>query len=214
MAEEASPEQIAEYESQLANIKQLLEADPQDASLLALKNDIEELLQLTRASAAPTAEGSSEPAAAAPLDLPPPPPPPAAENEGSTNETDAAAAAVQAGAAAAAAASGDSTKPKKKRQKVKDFVVPPHLIAKETDSEAEKNRKRRALKALKNKWREKKKEVESSNRQKSWQSFQKKSKRQDTSSIFSTQEGVNDRVGVISKKEMTQFGARKRHKHS
>ena len=116
-------------------------------------------------------------------------------------------AAVSTGAAAAASTSDDvaNAKAKKKKQKLKDFVLPPHLVPNEADSEAEKNRKRRAAKKLKNKWREKKKELESNNRQASWQSFQKKSKRKDTSSIFSTREG---------EKEMTQFGARKRHKHS
>jgi hypothetical protein len=169
MADEATPEQIAEYESQLDNIKELLEADPQDESLLELKNDIEELLQLTRANLpgiAPQVQPAFEDAPA---------------------ETDAASDAVAAGAAAAAATPVDATKSKKK-QKLKDFIVPPHLVANEADSEAEKNRKRRAAKALKNKWREKKKEIESVARQKSWQSFQKKggNKRKEESSIFAT----------------------------
>lgn len=216
MADVATPEQIAEYESQLENIKQLLEVDPQDESLLALKNDLEELLHLTRAQTNDIANNDSDEAA---LDLPPPPlpppPPPQPAIEGTTSaETEAASAAVAAGEAAAAAASEDTTTKSnnKKKQKVKDFVVPPHLIANEADTEAEKNRKNRKLKALKNKWREKKKEVVSVNRQNAWQSFQKKSKRKDAESIFSTKEGVNDRVGVISKKEMTEFGSRKRHK--
>jgi hypothetical protein len=57
MADEiATPEQIAEYESQLANINSLLEASPDDDSLLALKSDMEELLALSKASLATTVE--------------------------------------------------------------------------------------------------------------------------------------------------------------
>lgn len=108
-----------------------------------------------------------------------------------------------------------------RKEKIRDFVLPPHLVPNETDTEAERNKKRRAAKALKNKWRLKKKEAESANRQKSWQSFQKKTGKRDASaagagagSIFATKEGVADRVGVVSTKQLTEFDARKRHKHS
>lgn len=204
MTDAATPEQIQEYELQLANIEQLLEADPKDESLLGLKRDIEELLELSRSNLPSASETTPASAELNPSPLPPQP------NEIGAKETaelDAATAAVSTGAVAAASTSDDvaNAKAKKKKQKLKDFVLPPHLVPNEADSEAEKNRKRRAAKKLKNKWREKKKELESNNRQASWQSFQKKSKRKDTSSIFSTREG---------EKEMTQFGARKRHKHS
>ena len=99
---------------------------------------------------------------------------------------------------------------------MKDFVVPPHLMINETDSEADKKKKRRALKALKSQHREKRKEVEHEQKQKSWQSFQKKTSNNTgttgAGSIFATQESVNDRVGVISRKTKTEFGERKRHK--
>ena len=101
---------------------------------------------------------------------------------------------------------------KKKKKKLKDFVLPDHLIPLDTDTEAERNKKRRTAKALKSKWREQKKQIESEQKQKSWQSFQKKTKKRGKDeSIFSTQEGVADRVGVISKKQMTDN--RKRQKH-
>jgi hypothetical protein len=124
-------------------------------------------------------------------------------------------------AAAASSSSVDNytnntskSKDSSKKQKIKDFVLPPHLVPNEADTEKERNKKRRAAKALKSKWRLQKKEVESANRQKSWQSFQKKTvgKRKDDT-IFATKEDPNDRVGVVSKKKMTEFGARKRHKH-
>ena len=267
-------QQLAEYESQLAGVKELLAASPNDESLLALKNDLEELIQLSApasssvipppptqlppppveedySTATASTPATTTPAATTAVSLPPPPPLPQTENERedtTTNITqnDGTAGdgdnelelAVQVGTTAAVVAnnvpaeaasseevtnnnkktaSSSSSSSKKKKKKIKDFVVPPHLIANEEDSEQEKNRKRRALKALKNKWRHEKKEVESANRQKTWQSFQRKTsnKRGASSaddSIFSTREGVHDRVGVISKKTMTDFSGRKRHK--
>jgi survival-of-motor-neuron-related-splicing factor 30 len=244
MAEEeiATPEQIAEYESQLEGINELLEASPGDESLLELKRDMEQLLELSKANLAQqqqneegpqhsTSTAATEPADSGSLEdlqLPPPPAPVAAfANDFASLQADASAAAtannaaLENGAAAAAAALPDHvpTQPKKskpKKEKIEEFVLPAHLVPNEADTEAERNKKRRAAKALKSKWRAHKKEVESNNKQKSWQSFQKKTKRmgkEDGGSIFSTQESVSDRVGVVSKKQMTEFGARKRHKH-
>ena len=48
--ESTSAQQIAEYESQLAGIVELLKESPDDESLLALKKDMEELLELSRAN--------------------------------------------------------------------------------------------------------------------------------------------------------------------
>jgi survival-of-motor-neuron-related-splicing factor 30 len=226
----ASPEQIAEYESQLANINELLEASPNDESLLALKRDMEELLELSRATCVTAAVGFSGDAAAvestetpSSLDDLPLPEPPTTNN----NVTDIDLA-VQAGSLTGAASLPDTdggydhhidnhhsiSKSSKstKIEKIQEFVLPPHLVLKDTDTEAERNKKRRAAKVLKNKWRMKKKEVESNNKQKSWQSFQKKTagKRgpikddSGSSSIFSTKDT----------KQMTEFVARKRHKHT
>ncbi|KAL3922798.1 MAG: hypothetical protein SGILL_002011 [Bacillariaceae sp.] len=257
MADEeiATPEQIAEYESQLAGINELLEASPSDESLLELKSDMEQLLELSKANLAQQAQqkegahNTSESGSIEDLPLPPPPPPrqsgeTAASDTPASFATDvvrleadataaAAAQAVENGAAAAAAALSDDQPPdassdlvktttvkkskKLKKEKIEDFVLPAHLIPNETDSEAERNKKRRAAKALKSKYRAKKKEVESNNKQKSWQSFQKKTnkrKKDDGGSIFATKEGVSDRVGVVSKKQMTEFGSRQKHKHT
>lgn len=117
---------------------------------------------------------------------------------------------------------GASNEPaKKKTKKIKDFEVPSHLIPNDGDSEAERNKKRRAIKALKSKWREKKKEIESDKKQQSWQSFQKKTKIDKGRSMFATYDGNGDatvaatKVGVVSAtsgRQMTEFGERKRHK--
>ena len=248
-------EEVAEYESQLANIVQLLEESPDDEALLALKKDMEELLELSRASIEAEATTSEQLASttitttAISDDLPLPPPPPphfdatsisddlplppppvdAAHNESSAaNEAPPMAAAahaniyndvdsgvVQTLASIKKVAPHKAKKSSNKKKKVKDFVLPDHLIPTDDDTDAERNKKRRSAKALKNKYRHEKKEIESSNKQKSWQSFQKKTvgkKSDDSSSIFATKEGVNDRVGVVSKKQLTEFGARKRHK--
>jgi survival-of-motor-neuron-related-splicing factor 30 len=161
--------------------------------------------------------------------LPPPPPPPPLASS-SNPPLSASAAELQKepynpasipiettipGEAATASKKEKPHKAKKssskKLKKVKDFVLPDHLVPNEGDTDAERNKKRRAAKALKNKWRLQKKEIESNNRQKSWQSFQRKSS-SSSGSIFATKEGLDDRVGVVSKKQLTEFGARKRHK--
>jgi hypothetical protein len=258
-------EQITEYESQLAGIVELLEESPGDESLLALKKDMEELLELSRANiiadadvdgtttttTTTTAVDEQLNAAATnseDLQLPPPPlpPPPIEMNTGIADGASPSAglqqqkeiynqssiptiennyAITNGGEASASAAVSTSKKEKphkakkssssKKQKKVKDFVMPDHLVPTDDDTDAERNKKRRAGKALKNKWRLQKKEIESNNRKQSWHSFQKKSGSSSSSSsgsIFATKEGLNDRVGVVSKKQLTEFGARKRHK--
>lgn len=213
---EATPAQLSEYETQLRDVEELLKASPNDESLLALKNDLVELVSLTKATLGAASESAS---------LPPPPPPPPPQEEATPPPTTSVEAAIQAGLAAATAANNEDPATeqqetaavpvegkKKKKKKLKDFVLPDHLIPLDTDTEAERNRKRRTAKALKSKWREQKKQIESEQKQKSWQSFQKKTKKRGKDeSIFSTQEGVADRVGVISKKQMTDN--RKRQKH-
>jgi survival-of-motor-neuron-related-splicing factor 30 len=215
MAEIASAQQIAEYESQLASIEELLAESPTDESLLALKADLVELLGLSRADVQPQ---SGAVVIEPDVSLPSP----------SSSLEMTVERAVAAGAAAAAIATEDdkpstrlqpeeSGSTKKKVKKLKDFVVPPHLIVNENDSEADVKKKRRALKAIKSQHREKRKEVEHEQKQKSWQSFQKKKKTSSSSaggsnSIFATQDSVNDRVGVISRKTKTEFGERERHK--
>jgi len=121
-------------------------------------------------------------------------------------------------------------KQKKKKQKSDDAVIsakfelPSHLVPLESDTPAQKLKKQRTAKALKSKFREKQKEAEHSKRQHDWKSFATKAtggkKRTGvvvgSGSIFSTEEGVNARVGVISGgggRKMTDFAdPNKRHK--
>lgn len=202
---EASSEQIKEYETQLADVEALLEASPDDAALLSLKKDLNELLALTRASLSESQASVPEQSSSVQIEMTVadaesilesanPGEPVAAAASTSTEQETTTTTETEAAAAP----------PKKKKLKIKDFEIPEHLKPKEGDTEAETNRKRRAVKKLKNKWREKKKEVESTKKQQSWQSFQSKKKRKEKTSIFATQDG----------RSMTEFGERKRHKHA
>jgi len=241
MAEEetSTVEQIVEYESQLISIVQLLEASPDDESLLVLKKDMEELLELSRANIESESSTPKKSVGTISDDLPllptPSPPQPVESNtelkasgniyrhpnfkQETTTETvppiDTAKTFNDDGSSGGGGEivvsikkAPHKVKKSKKQKKVKDFTLPSHLIPNDEDTDTERNKKRRAAKSLKDKWRHQRKEIESDNRQKSWQSFQKKTvgKRVDeTGSIFATKEGVNDRVGVVSK-------AKKRHK--
>eukprot|EP00561_Arcocellulus_cornucervis_P001040 CAMPEP_0185822392 /NCGR_PEP_ID=MMETSP1322-20130828/26688_1 /TAXON_ID=265543 /ORGANISM="Minutocellus polymorphus, Strain RCC2270" /LENGTH=68 /DNA_ID=CAMNT_0028519845 /DNA_START=19 /DNA_END=221 /DNA_ORIENTATION=- len=51
-------EQLAEYESQLADIEALLEADPSDESVQKLRADLVELIALTKSELASAAAGA------------------------------------------------------------------------------------------------------------------------------------------------------------
>ena len=123
-------------------------------------------------------------------------------------------------------------KKSKKKKKVADndnaadavFELPSHLVPLESDTTAQRLKKQRTAKALKSKFREKQKEAEHAKRQNDWKSFASKTaggkKRKGggggNASIFSTEDGVNARVGVISgggSRTMTNFvDPNKRHK--
>jgi len=206
--EEPSQQQLQEYESQLADVQELLKASTDDASLLTLQSDLQELINITRQTLNAAAGEEMTPshqeetstvavAKAPPTDLAPQN---VVESTSDTQEVDTQPATAE-------------EPPKKKLKKMKEFEVPKHLIPLDTDSEAEKNRKRRAIKALKSKWREQKKGVEAEKKKNSWQSFQKKKKIKDKS-IFSTTTDVDAKVGVVaaSGRQLAESGQRKRHK--
>jgi survival-of-motor-neuron-related-splicing factor 30 len=215
-------DQVREYETQLADVEALLQATPDDSSLVSLKSDLVELLAITKESI--STEGSESAA------LPEAQEDIAADfSETWSHSAGNIPADVSSTAVASASASSDTLKrsdgpidteattateqpPKKKAKKLKDFELPEHLVPLDTDTDAEKNRKRRAIKTLKNKHRERKKEVESDKKQKSWQSFQKKNVKTKDKSMFSTQDG-DAKVGVVSVsgRQLTEFGERKRH---
>ena len=128
----------------------------------------------------------------------------------------------------AATAAQPEKKKKKKKKKSDDavlestFELPSHLVPLESDTPAQKLKKQRTAKALKSKFRAKQKEAEHAKRQSDWKSFatkvgkKKKGGVPGGRSMFSTEEGVNARVGVVSGgggRKMTDFGdTNKRHK--
>jgi survival-of-motor-neuron-related-splicing factor 30 len=227
----STEEQLKEYQTQLADVEDMLKASPGDASLLQLKNDLVELIGITRQQSV-VEESSPEQKASkvfeqaletavgrASVGM---------EEQAHDEERDSlqkrkqemasngfASVVQDAADAAAEAPRPTSEEPAKKKKKIsEEFEVPQHLIPLDTDSEAEKNRKRRALKAAKSKWRERKKEIVSEKKQKSWQSFQKKKKIKDKS-MFSTHDG-DSKVGVVSTsgRQLTGFLERKRHQNA
>jgi hypothetical protein len=127
-------EQLQEYETQLADVEALLEASPKDESLLSLKSDLVELLNITRESL-PAGE-ALEPAVTENV----------AESESaqettvaetSTSWSDPTSTSVPASSdpvkRSPAEAAAAEEPPKKKSKKLKDFEVPEHLIPLDTD---------------------------------------------------------------------------------
>jgi hypothetical protein len=126
-------EQLQEYETQLADVEALLAASPKDESLLSLKSDLVELLNITRESLPAEA---LEPAVTDNV----------VAESGSAQETTVAETSTSWSdpTSTSAPASSDPVKrspeesaaegpPKKKSKKLKDFEVPEHLIPLDTD---------------------------------------------------------------------------------
>ena len=226
-------QQLSEYISQLADVNEMLAADPSDVSLIKLREDLTELITLTKTEVggkdqvispsppnggpdfiAPSAVTAVDATVTATVsDLIATDHNPSLESV----EKDPPPAAV----ATAAAVAPGKKKIKKSSKAVPDkFELPDHLRPLDSDTDAERKRKSRAAKALKSKWRERRKEMEGAARQQSWKNFATKGPKKDKTkkrSIFATEEGVNAKVGVISgttgvRAGMTEYDGRKRHK--
>ena len=207
---------LDDYKSQLVDIELLLAEAPEDESLLKLKSDLVELIKLTEeqegeagndnveggnvvgsqiedshggkrqcdSSAAHDAEEEDK----VPL------------STGSQNETSVDTQEQDESKSASTAAKPKMSLKKSKKILSKPFEIPTHLIPLDSDTDAEKKRKKRAAKALKTQYKATQKSVESEVKQQSWQSFnsKKKKKRKGGESIFKTEDGIGARVGVIS----------------
>lgn len=203
-----SSDQLQEYQSQLADIEELLEDDPTDESLLKLKADLVELIALTQEEAGEPAS-EERPTVLTVTEVIPTETVerlPLSDADGisqsqvdtaTTTTTETTTKPAWSVTEAVGAVQGEPAR--KKLKKIKEFEIPAHLQILETDTEKEKNKKKRTLKSLRSKHREKQREYESLKKQQSWQSFNKKaSKKSGTSSIFATQDGVHSKVGVVS----------------
>lgn len=124
------------------------------------------------------------------------------------NDINKPAAATTSATSVAAAAAQATEKKKKKKKKSEDtssssttFELPNHLIPLDSDTDAQRQKKQRAAKSLKSKFRAKQKEKEQTKRANDWKSFasktSKKKKVGGKKSIFSTEEGVDAKVGVM-----------------
>lgn len=105
-----------------------------------------------------------------------------------------------------------------------DFVVPENMKILETDTDAEKKRKKKAIKALKNNHRLFVIEKGHADKKSSWMQFQNKAAKKKTvaalnplkrESIFKTPEAYDSKVGVVgSGLGMTDFEGKKRARKS
>jgi len=202
MSSSEQQSQLSEYQSQLSDIELLLAESPDDESLLKLKSDLIELIQLTEQDSSDGIGLSDN-----------------KEGEEHKNEIRADVSSVQqeqpelqnhqqqkdSSTIAATGTDATSVKSKsslKKSKKIlsKPFEIPPHLIPLDSDTDAEKKRKKRAVKALKAQYKATRKTVESEVKQQSWQDFNRKNKRKklEGESIFKTEDGIGARTGVIT----------------
>jgi survival of motor neuron-related-splicing factor 30 len=208
-------QQLNEYENQLSDINDLLELSPDDVTLQTLKSDMLELISITSQSLLTPTPATTTTSNKRPI------------GNDSTTETISFVDVLTDAAVTAAAAQQQVSDPNtvtnndtttttldsqqqhqktNKKQKVikkeiiKDhFEIPNHLLPNEADTENERNKKRRAIKGLKSKWNEKRKDIVSTQKQLAWQSFvnKKSTKNVTTTSIFSTTSSTTSKVGVV-----------------
>lgn len=231
-------ESIEEYNAQLAEVNEMLESDPNDESLLQIKADLLQLIAETTSAPAPAPADEDEDEDGDPVKINSSVADAkvsgsntacdsknseVSEENNSVSKIDASNSTSTSQTTKKSSETKSSKKSSTNKKTMGEFEIPSHLVPLESDTEGERNKKRRAIKALKSKWRLKKKEFEGNQKQKSWQDFASKSKKKKrkggggvaapSNSIFRTEEGVNSRVGVIgSGKSMTEFGERKRFK--
>jgi hypothetical protein len=208
---EASSGSLEEYEQQLADVEELLKSTPDDATLLSLKNDLVELVTLTRGESSVANNNNNNNNDNNYEDV----------NDEETTETreagdsslglDSFAAAEEETLLIADETTAAAPK-KKKTREIKEFEIPPRFLPLDTDTEAEANKKKRAIKSLKRQHRATVKEAESEKKQKTWQSFQKKKKLNKDGSIFSTHDDADAKIGVVTSRKKTEFSDRTRHK--
>lgn len=213
--------EATEYQSQLAEVEELLNGSPEDESLLKLKSDLLELISLVGSNekgdvltkgVKTDQSGSKDDSKVATngedsyihetisaresgvgnLTSSP------QNSANSSNETITASPSEKQ-PLEESFDEKKSVKSKKKlsKQITKTFEIPPHLLPLDSDTDAERKRKRRTIKALKAQHRSSVKSYESDKKQQSWLDFSKKKKKKD-SSIFATGEGLGAKVGVVS----------------
>lgn len=211
---EASSGSLEEYEQQLADVEELLTATPDDATLLSLKNDLVELVTLTRGELqGEETNNNNTQADATTTSTTTETHPEPGDSQDASGRLDFGAAMDETFAVPDETAALPAAKKKARDKKViQPFEIPPRFLPLETDTEAEANKKKRAVKSLKRQHRATVKEAESEKKQKTWQSFQKKKKGNKDGSIFSTHDDADAKIGVVTSRKKTEFHDRTRHK--
>jgi survival-of-motor-neuron-related-splicing factor 30 len=194
---------LEEYQAQLADVEALISEAPGDESFLKLRDDLLELIALTKQEEenqqAPQGQTMSAASlkndykfetstdsllsntAAVPLDI--------------NNQQDEKTSSVDTPVPAVAKID------KKIKQKIKKpFEIPEHLVPLESDTEVQRNKKKRAIKALKSKHKAALKEYETTVKQSAWLDFSQKKRKKGKGpgeSIFKTADD-GGKVGVVT----------------
>lgn len=190
---------LEEYQAQLADVEALISEAPEDESFLKLRDDLLELIALTKQEQEQQTQ-AQEGATTSPTTT-------SASFRGDGFDT-AVERLENIPMAQHPSQNGDTDNPvptaakldKKIKQKIKKpFEIPEHLVPLESDTEAQRNKKKRAIKALKSKHKAAVKEYETSVKQSAWLDFSKKKRKKGTTgeSIFKTAEG-GGKVGVVT----------------
>ncbi|GMI26275.1 hypothetical protein TeGR_g12334 [Tetraparma gracilis] len=197
----------AELRAQLADVEALLADDPGNDEFRQLKDDLVELLEITEEDEEPEAPKPAPATATAPAPAPAAPPPAAA------------AAAAAAPDLAALDSLLPSAAPEKKRPAItsaSEFVIPDNLRLAATDTEEAKAKKRKKVKALKQKFNTAKSSSAATEKKASWQSFVAKGKgkrRVPKESMYKTGDSLGVGVGSTSKGTVTDNGKKQKYNY-
>lgn len=215
-----SNSELDDAQEQLKEVRELLGADPNNSEYLTLEVNLIELINILSTDAEPSSSDDHQNGSEHITEEETPPEAitggwaPVAVDEGVASAETVPNDKVEDGTIAAVKDPVKKKKKSKDKERSTKFEVPENLVALESDSVTEKNRKKRAVKALKSKFREKQKEMESDAKQHSWQSFQKKKRPgvRQGDSIWATSEDIDGKVGVIGKRDKSDYAERKRFK--
>jgi survival-of-motor-neuron-related-splicing factor 30 len=200
---------IEEYEAQLDDVEALLEDSPQDESFLKLKDDLLELIALTKQET----EGSGGPSSLSSSQIAT-----SAQDHNHNTVKDQSNTETEPASAAPTPALLKLDKKTEKKLK-KPFEIPENLLPLESDTEAQRNKKKRAVKKLKSQYRAVKKDYESTKKQSAWLDFSKKKRKKgEGDSIFKTDDD-GGKVGVVTASASTSVSvpdpaSSKRQRHT
>mmetsp|Transcript_5025 Transcript_5025/g.9552 ORF Transcript_5025/g.9552 Transcript_5025/m.9552 type:complete len:223 (-) Transcript_5025:951-1619(-) len=202
---------LEEYQAQLADVEALISEAPDDESFLKLRDDLLELIALTKQEQenqkqAQQVQTLSATSLKNDYDFETSPDP--LLNQ-STVALDTNSVQLEEKTSTDTPAPAVAKIDKKIKQTIKKpFEIPEHLIPLESDTEVQRNKKKRAIKALKSKHKAAQKEYESSVKQSAWLDFSQKKRKKGKGpgeSIFKTADD-GGKVGVVTGSSNTVTG--------